>query len=465
MWERWIRSASDWIWERDLQQAGVVTRTLFTTIRLTHALIRRLLDGQLTLRAMSLVYTTLLSVIPLLAFSVSLLAAFGVHDVLRPVLIQLLFPLGPQAGKVADQIISLASNVKVGVLGVLGLALLLFAIVSLLHKIEQDLNYIWHIARSRALHRRFSDYLSVLLIGPVLLVTGMGISATVTHSHAFKAMTSVEPFGFLVFALGWLAPYVLIAAAFAFIYIFLPNTRVRLKPAVTGAVVAAVAWLTASRIFAVFVVSSGRYSAVYSGFAIVILLLLWIYVGWLILLIGAQIAFYRQRPEYLRRVDVDPKPSAGLQERLALLVLCLVGERHMEDADPWTEEALAGRLHVMPELLFQIDDRLVANRLLVKVGPYPFRLLPGRDLDTMTVLELLKAIRRGDSMLEPRSPAEPPFTTVQTVLDDIAKATEQALGGMTIKDLICARRMPAEQTGSPRPSLITPQRRRDFHAD
>lgn len=464
MWERWIRHANDWIWERDLQGAGLAERTLFTTIRVTHALIRRLLDGQLTLRAMSLVYTTLLSVIPLLAFSVSLLAAFGVHDVLRPVLIQLLLPLGPQAGKIADHIIRLASNVKVGVLGVLGLALLLFAIVSLLHKIEQDLNYIWHIGRSRALHRRFSDYLSVMLIGPVLLVTGTGISATVTHSHAFKAMTSVEPFGFLVYALGWLAPYVLIAAAFTFIYMFLPNTRVHLKPALTGAIVAAVAWLTASRIFAVFVVSSGNYSAVYSGFAIVILLLLWIYVGWLILLVGAQIAFYRQRPEYLRRVDVDPKPSAGLQERLALLVLCLVGERHMQDADPWTEEALAHRLHVMPELLFQIDDRLVANRLLVKVGPYPFSLLPGRELDTITVRELLFAVRRGDSLLEPKAPAEPPFTTVQAVLDNIANATEQALDGTTIKDLICARHATGERAGS-RPTLVASDHRRDFHTD
>lgn len=463
MWRDWARRIGDWVWERDLEQAGALERTAFTTIRLTHALIRRLWDGQLTLRAMSLVYTTLLTVVPLLAFSVSLLAAFGVHNVLRPVLVQLLLPLGSgTAGKVADHVIALASNIKIGVLGVLGLALLLFAVVSLLHKIEQDLNHIWRIARARTLHRRFSDYLSVLLIGPVLLVTGMGISSNVTESHAFKAMTAVEPFGFLVYAMGWIAPYVLIAAAFTFIYIFLPNTSVRLGPALTGGVVAGVAWLTASRIFAVFVVSSGSYSAIYSGFAIVILLLLWIYVGWVILLVGAQIAFYRQRPEYLRRVEVDPRPSAGLQERLALLVLCLVGERHMRDADPWTEEALAAELRVMPELLFQIADRLVAHRLLVKIGPYPFRLLPARELDTITVLDLLHAVRRGDAMLEPKVPAEPPFTTVQDVFEGIAEATEQALDGMTIKDLVRAPRAhPPQEKPAAHPTVVHPERRRD----
>lgn len=457
MWQQWVHRVGDWVWERDLQQADLLQRTLFTTIRLSHALIRRLLDGQLTLRAMSLVYTTLLTVVPLLAFSVSLLAAFGVHDVLRPVLIQLLVPLGADsAGKVADHVIALASNIKVGVLGFLGLGLLLFAVLSLLHKIEQDLNHIWHIERARALHRRFSDYLSVMLIGPVLLVTGTGVSSRITGSHAFQAMASVEPFGFLLVVLGWLTPYLLIAAAFAFIYIFMPNTRVRLAPAATGATVAAVAWLTASRIFAVFVVSSGDYSAIYSGFAIVILLLLWIYLGWLILLVGAQIAFYRQRPEYLRRVEVRPRPSARLQEKLALLILCLVGERHMHDAEPWTEEALARRLHVVPELLFQISDRLVAEHLLIKIEPYPFRLLPARELDTITVVELLRAIRRGDAMLEPQEPAEPPFTTVQAVLDRLAAATEDSLDGMTIRDLIQAKT--PQEAGAPR--LVRPQQGR-----
>jgi len=142
-------------------------------------LVRDLVDGQLTLRAMSLVYTTLLSIVPLLALSFSVLKAFGVHNQIQPMLLRFLEPLGENGAEIAHNIIEFIQRMNVGVLGAVGLVLLLYTAISLMQKIEESLNYIWHVHRPRPLADRFSRYLSVLLVGPILVFSALGITATV----------------------------------------------------------------------------------------------------------------------------------------------------------------------------------------------------------------------------------------------------------------------------------------------
>jgi membrane protein len=131
---------------------------------------RDLMDGMITLRAMSLVYTTLLSMVPLLAVSISVLKGFGVHDQLEPTLTSILAPLGEQSAEISAHIVGFVDNMKIGVLGALGLGLLIYTAVSLIQKIEAAFNYTWRLQNSRSLMQRFSDYLSVIMVGPVLMI-------------------------------------------------------------------------------------------------------------------------------------------------------------------------------------------------------------------------------------------------------------------------------------------------------
>lgn len=186
-------------------------------------------EGGLDYRAMSLVYTTLLSLAPLLAVSFSVLTAFGVHNQMEPVLLELVAPLGRQGAEIVDRIIGFVSNIKVGVLGFVGFATLFYTVLSLLQKIEESFNHVWRVKRLRSFQRRFSDYLSVLLVGPVLVFSALGLIASMANTEIAQTIIGREPFGTLYYLLGLILPYLLIVGAFTFAYRFIPNTHVNFR--------------------------------------------------------------------------------------------------------------------------------------------------------------------------------------------------------------------------------------------
>ena len=290
---------TDAVWQADLMQLPRWHAAAVGGLRISWAVLRDFAEGQISLRAMSLVYTTLLSMVPLLAISFSVLKGFNQQYEIESFLLELLAPLGNTGIDIASRISGFVENIKAGVLGSIGLGLLVYTVISLMQKIERVFNFIWHVPRQRPFAQRFSGYLSVIMIGPVLVFSSLGITASLTSTSVVVALTSIEPFGTLIRFAGTLLPYLLVVGAFTFIYLIMPNTRVRVSAAFVGAAVAGLLWNTAGWAFASFVVSSTQYTAIYSAFAALIIFMIWLYVSWLILLIGANIAFYYQHPEYL----------------------------------------------------------------------------------------------------------------------------------------------------------------------
>src|SRR5690554_3525323 len=178
---------------------------------------------------MSLVYTTLLSIVPLLALSFSVLKALGVHQRMEPFLFQFFQPMGPEGVEMAERILGFVDNMKVGVLGSVGLGLLVYTVVSLVQKIERSFNMIWRVPEMRSMAQRFSNYLSVIMVGPLLMVSAIGISATIFSSEMVQQVMAIEPFGSLIVAVSRFTPFFLVVAAFTFVYIFIPNTRVKFR--------------------------------------------------------------------------------------------------------------------------------------------------------------------------------------------------------------------------------------------
>jgi membrane protein len=410
------------------------------TLRVVFAIARDVLAGNLTLHAMSLVYTTLLSFVPLLALSFSVLKGFGVHNQVEPILLQLLEPLGEQGREITERLIGFVDNVKVGVLGALGLALLFYTVVSLMQKIESAFNDTWRISETRPLARRFSDYLSVLLIGPVLMFSAVGITASLTSSALVGRLTAIEPLGTLVELAGRLTPYLLVGGAFTFIYIFIPNTKVRFRSALLGGFAAGVIWVSAGWGFATFVASSTQYTAIYSAFATLILFLIWLYLNWLILLVGSNIAFYHQHPEYLAVRRGPLWLSNRMSEKLALLVIVVIARSHYRGSPPWSLERLAKRLNTPSEVVERAVLGLERSGLLAKTTDDPSCYLPARPFDVALVKDVLDAVRRiGEERYFgfDRLPHQP---TVEKVLSDLDESASEALHGRTIKDLALIER-------------------------
>ena len=431
--------AAQWLWKDELRTLSAPRKWFMLSVRMLVVLARQLLGGQLNLRAMSLVYTTLLSVVPLLAVSFSVLKGFGVHNQLEPVLLNFLAPLGPRGVELSTNIIGFVENVKVGVLGSLGLVFLLYTVVSLTQKVEASFNFVWQVERLRALAQRFSSYLTVILVGPVLMFTALGVTATVMNTSLVQYLMNVKPLGEIILAGSRLIPYLLVIAAFTFIYMFIPNTRAKLLPAVVGGVVAGVLWQTSGWAFAAFVASSTKYAAIYSGFAILILLLIWLYLSWVILLVGAQVAFYVQHPQYVTREPLRFDLSNRLRERLALQLMFMVADHHVHGRQPWTLDAFVQHLGLPMQPVDQVLRLMVEAGFASETNEEPPAYLPRRDIETITVADLLEVVRSAGETRLLALKSLPHQDQVEDAMQSVRRAVQAQLGERTLKDLVLQR--------------------------
>ncbi len=421
------------VWETDLRGMPAWQALPLRLLRIVHAVIRDLAEGQLTLRAMSLVYTTLLSLVPLIAVSFSVLKGLGVHYRVEPLLLNLLEPLGEQGVEITSRLIGFVENIRADVLGTVGLAFLVFTVISLIQKIESAFNATWRVTAHRSFRERFSNYLSVLLVGPVLVVSALGLTATIAGSQHVAGVAAL--LGPLLEAMGRLLPYLMVIVAFTLVYLLVPNTRVQVRSALLGALVAGFLWESAGWAFTSFVAGSGNYTAIYSAFATMILFMIWLFLSWLILLTGASFAFYHQHPEYLAHGPGTPSLSNRQRERGALAALLLIVRRFQHGEPPCDTAWLATRL-ALPELLVTgLLEPLEQAGLLSRTADDPPALLPARDPDAIRIGEVLRLVRdaRGTARAEGAHDGE--LASVDRLLADLEAALGRELGDTTLADL------------------------------
>ena len=380
----------------------------------------------LNLQAMSLTYSTLLSLVPFLAVMFSVLKAFGVQNVLEPFLAQMLQPLGAEASSVTNKIINFVENIRIGILGAAGLALLFYTVVTLVAKIEDALNQIWRSPRSRSWGQRTTAYLSVVLVGPVMVFTALALTAS---AQSYWLVARLFKIGFVsyVFTLTTsVMPFVLLCATFTFLYKFIPYTKVRLRSALVGGAAAGILWQLVGVGFAAFVANSAQYAAIYSSFAIMIVFLIWLYVGWLIFLVGAEVAYFHQHPHAFIREALHGTGGHRFQEWLALSAMVEITRRHFSDGPPWKPTELAASFGVSSLENF-IDDFVRAGILLRSLEPEGVAL--ARPPESVTVNDVLDIVSDSTAH-ELRNPG--PATGILTRRD---RAVHDALEGITLKSL------------------------------
>jgi membrane protein len=421
-----------WLFEPPESLIGKPLWLVSRILRYPYALARDVGRGDLTLRAMSLVYTTLLSIVPLIALSFSVLKGLGFHRELEPVLYTFLEPLGDRAYELTAQVMQFVENVQSGVLGSIGLIFLLYTVISMVQKVEESFNFVWRVEQPRSFARRFSEYLSVMIVGPTVIVGALGMIAAVQNSAIMQRIAHYEPFGTMLLFAGKLTPYILVVGVFSFLYGFIPNTRVYLRAALTGGAVAGIAWTASGVILArVFSVGGGT-MVIYAGFAIVIIALIWLYVSWLILLLGAQLAFYIQNPQYLRPGRGEIQLNASLRERVALSIMYLIVCDYREGQRRWTINDLADHLHLPGAAVGPIVTALERRGLLAVTEKDTW--LPARDPATIALIDVLDAVRKDES--------GPRLSRIRDVAPAVeaARAAELALKesvkGRTVIDLL-----------------------------
>jgi membrane protein len=423
------RQFEHWLFDLPEAVGGRTLRWVFTPLRYLYALLRDLARDPLGLHAMSLVYSTLFALVPLIAVAVAVLQAFGYHSALEPVLHEFLRPLGAQGRELAASIMGFVENARGSILGTVGFVFLLFTALSMIQKVEGALNFVWHVERPRSFGRRVTEYLVVLLVGPAVAVIAMVLLASVEASEVVARLSGLEGDAS---ARPHLAPYVMMVGLFLFVYVYMPNIRVRPGPAFVGALFAGALWAAMGALFARIVVYSAKTAMVYAGFAVVLLFLVWLYLSWLILLLGAQLSFYVQHPENLRSGHDEIPMTGALRERIALSVMYLVGERFLDGSPRWTIADLAERLAVPGTVLDGIVTALQSHGLVLDVDDDT--VAPARDLASIRLEAVLEAVRHETP--DPRRPAP----RAVPVADEVARRADEALGsslaGRSLLDLI-----------------------------
>ena len=429
------RQFEHWLFDVPEEIGGRALRWVTLPLRYLYALLRDLGRGELGLRAMSLVYSTLFAIVPVIAVAFAVLKAFGYHRELEPVLFEFLRPLGEQGYTLTKNIMGFVENVQGTILGTVGFAFLLFTVISMIQKIEASLNFVWHVERPRSLARRVSEYLVVMLIGPAISVGAMVLLARVEASAALTRLSGLATGDAGTLGNPHVTPYVMVVALFAFVYLYMPNIRVRFGPALVGAVFGGVLWAAVGAVFTRIVVYSAKTAAIYAGFAVVLLFLVWVYVSWLILLLGAQLSFYVQHPEHLRCGHAEVPLTGALRERVALAVMYLVGERFVAGGARWTINGLAERLDVPGTSLDHIVSALQQHGLVLDVEDDT--VAPARDLGAIPLDAILDAVRHETP--DPRRPAPRPVPDADAVARVADEALRSSLGGRTLRDLITSR--------------------------
>ena len=333
--------------EQDLWSAEATARTGIAWARRVLQLVVLVAQGVvrdlLLLRASALTYYTVLALIPLLAIALSLVEALGVSENLAGIIVDKLAAGSPEAGQ---RILDIVQKVEFGTLGTIGAAMLFATTVLGLSSIERSLNTVWGVEQTRPWERRLPDYLAVLVVEPLLLGVALSLGTTLQSQTLLQRLLEIPAFE-LLYTLGLRqAPLVFLWLGFSFLYWFLPNTKVRISSALLGGLIAAILFTMAQRVYVGFNVGVARYSALFGGLAALPLLLVWIYISWLVVLLGAEVAFVHQNLTPMRRDRRAEKPGPAARELIGLAIATHVARAFRDGEGAMDVESLADALNI-----------------------------------------------------------------------------------------------------------------------
>lgn len=421
------RRAEVFLWRSNMNEAPWYRRLFIRTAQISTAIIRDLFQEQLSLRAMSLVFTTLIGFFPLFALTFAVLKSLGVHNAMEPTLMALLDPLGDRSAELTQQILSYVDNLRVELIGITSIGLLLYIVLDMMRKIESAFNYIWAVKKGRSWANRISEYLFAVIVSPLLLFISISITSYV-NTNFFAAFLENLAYGSVIIQFtATLAPILLMSLAFAFAYGFLPNTKVQFSSAFIGGFVTTIIWKLMGLFFQEFFVTSARES-IYLAFASAIVIMFFIYIGWLVALIGSSIAFYHQYPAKARTGRERLNMSISQRERIALTVADLIIERFNKGEKPMCEEDIIAHLQSSPPAIESALMMLQDIGLITETVDDPVRYLPTRSVSNSTLVDVWQALRNANNDERAVFGDSPELERINEFQEQMDNAIEEALG-------------------------------------
>ncbi len=420
----------DTLLDRDPAEYGGIRRLMLKGAQLLVVSGKDFIADRCLLQSAALSFTTILSLVPFLALAFAILKGFGVQNRLEPLLIQ---QVTAGSEKAVANIIQYINNTNMTSLGTAGLVSLVITVVSLFESTEEAFNGIWGVTETRSVYRKFTDYLSVALVAPILMLSATSITTSLQSQEVVRWAVAKPYIGELLLRGFRIAPYLSIWLALIFFYLFIPNTKVRFRSALVGGILAGTIWQFAQWGYIHFQLGVTRYNAIYGTLALLPIIMIWIYTSWAIILFGGEVVWAHQTLRSCRR-GLRLTPNHALYEYLTLSVFRLIAIRHVNGQPPQSVESMAEELDMPTRTLQDLISFFVARGFLAEGVGDPITCLPAKEIATLSVSDLLSALREyGGSGF---SSAEKIGTeAVDHLLQRLEEARGESLGGVTVRDL------------------------------
>jgi membrane protein len=397
------------IWRAPLAELPPHRAIAYRAARVAYACVRGFFQNRLMSRAAALTYFSVLSVVPFLAFAFAILKGLGVYrgfieGTVRPYLRDT-FAGNPALYGALDRTLEFVDQTDVSRLGTLAIVFLLYTSVTLIATVEEALNDVFGANTKRSLLRQLTDYTTLLVTAPILLVVATSLAAAAQSSRFVAFLRDTLALGPVIDLFIGVLPLLVVALALFAIYVILPNVRIRLTSALLGACVAAVAWQAVLVLHVHLQVGVARYNALYSGLAALPIFLVWMNVSWTVVLVGAQLAASHQNEQVVRQTMRMRHADQALKEAVAVALGAVIARDYLSGRPRRSAAGLSEELELPNALVEDVLEVLTRAGLLVKaVAGREITYVPGGDVDRLRAEDLRQALRRdvqGDELRDP----------------------------------------------------------------
>ena len=389
----------DDIWRVTDDEVSKKRGMFYNAIKIITLSIKEFTERRVVNKASALTYNTLLAIIPILAILFAIARGFGFANLLEDQFRSGLSSQAQAAETILTFIDSYLSHAKSGIFIGVGLILLFYTVLLLTYNMERTFNSIWQVKKPRTLYRKITDYFSMLLLLPLLILLSSGISIFIsTFVKNIQEFALLAP---IVKFLVRLTPFVLTWGMFTALYIFMPNTKVKFKYAIFPGILAGTAFQAFQYLYIGTQIWVSRYNAIYGSFAAIPMFLLWTQISWSICLYGAQLCYVAQNLRNFSFSKETENISRRYHDFLCILIMSLICKRFQTDLTPYTAESLSDE-HKIPirlttTILYELQDLNMIFETPVDGDDEEMAYLPSVDINRMSVAMLLSRLDKEGS--------------------------------------------------------------------
>jgi membrane protein len=431
------------VWQIPIESLSFIKAYSIRCLRIIMLAVRKFIQHDSSKTATVLTYYSLLNIVPLFAVIFAMAKGFGLKKFVIKQIAEMAQKANWQAS-ITDQLINFAETVltqaKGGIIAGVSIVLLLWTVISILGKIEDSFNTIWEVKKPRTLMRKFTDYLTVLLIAPLLLAISSSITivATSQMNVIVQNIKLLGAFSSVIFLLLKLLPYFTMWLLLTALYLIMPNEKVPIRSGIIGAVVAGTIFQVVQLIYIKFQIGVASQSAIYGSFAALPLFLGWLQISWMIMLFGLEVA---QANEHYETFGFHPdygRIGSATRKLLVLRIYHLLVKKFAVGEKPLTLLEIARLLKIPVSFVREILSELSAKGLVVEIAKGTRKetsFQPGRTIEEITIKEVLDAYERGEDAGLISMQSDESAEKLSLYIKTLYEAMEKSPGNVKVKDV------------------------------